>query len=307
MPICIRVWRQPHESMDPACQQGTVQGGGGSVMVWGVCNWRDMGPLIRLDTTLTGDRYVSILSGHLHPFMSIVYSDGLGEFQQDNATPHTSRIATEWLQEHSSDFRHFRWPPKSSDMNIIEHIWDCCSEEISFPSYSYGFMDSPSGFMVSITSSTTSDISRFHSTSCCGIHGVNYLQHYFRHQSIPCHVVLRHFCVLAGALHDIRQVYQFFWFFSVALIVSDIMGLKGCLHLGFHPPFLVFLKYLRKGKYEMTDSSPVWTPDLGDHFGDEVWDLKGAGIFSISLLGEKIRHECARSFHVTSRPAGGTI
>ncbi|GFX34022.1 transposable element Tcb2 transposase [Trichonephila clavipes] len=49
---------------------------------------RDMGPLIRLDTTLTGDRHVSILSDHLSPFMSIVHSDGFGEFQQDNATPH---------------------------------------------------------------------------------------------------------------------------------------------------------------------------------------------------------------------------
>ncbi|GBO11530.1 hypothetical protein AVEN_98563-1 [Araneus ventricosus] len=35
----------------------------------------------------------------------------------------------------------------------------------------------------------------------------------------------------------------------------------------------------------MTDSSHVWTPDPGD----EIWNLKGAGIFSISLLGEKIR------------------
>ncbi|GBL87771.1 hypothetical protein AVEN_81370-1 [Araneus ventricosus] len=46
-----------------------------------------------------------------------------------------------------------------------------------------------------------------------------------------------------------------------------------------------------KGKYEMTDSSPVWTPDLGDKlgdFGDEIWDIKGAGIFSIFPLGEKI-------------------
>ncbi|GBM40574.1 hypothetical protein AVEN_245686-1 [Araneus ventricosus] len=57
----------------------------------------------------------------------------------------------------------------------------------------------------------------------------------------------------------------------------------------------------------MTDSSPVWTPDLGDKLGDEIWDLKDAGIFSISLLGEKIRHECARTFHVTSRPLGETI
>ncbi|GBN59615.1 hypothetical protein AVEN_215079-1 [Araneus ventricosus] len=48
-----------------------------------------------------------------------------------------------------------------------------------------------------------------------------------------------------------------------------------------------------RGKYEMTDSSHVWTPDLGDklgeHLGDEIWDLKGAGIFSISLLAEEIR------------------
>ncbi|GFW81906.1 transposable element Tcb2 transposase [Trichonephila clavipes] len=73
--------------MDPTCQQGTVQAGGGSVMVWGVCSWWDMGPMICLDTTLTSDRYVSIQPHHLHPFVSIVNSDG--EFKKDNATlPH---------------------------------------------------------------------------------------------------------------------------------------------------------------------------------------------------------------------------
>ncbi|GFV25266.1 transposable element Tcb2 transposase [Trichonephila clavipes] len=109
----VWVWRRPYESMDPTCQQGTVQADGGSVIVWGVCSWRDMEPLIRLDTTLIGDRYVSILSNHLHPFMSIVHSDRLGEFQQDNVTSHTSRITTYWLHEHPSEFRHFRCPPKS--------------------------------------------------------------------------------------------------------------------------------------------------------------------------------------------------
>ncbi|GFX91981.1 acetyl-CoA carboxylase [Trichonephila clavipes] len=63
---------------------------------------------------------LSILSD-LH-IMSIVHSNGLREFQQNNATPHTSRIATECLPEHSSEFRRFLWPPKSPDMNIIEHI-----------------------------------------------------------------------------------------------------------------------------------------------------------------------------------------
>ncbi|GBO05493.1 hypothetical protein AVEN_32193-1 [Araneus ventricosus] len=88
-------------------------------MVWDVCSWRDIGPLIRLETTLTGNRYLSILPDHLHSFMSIVHSDRLGQFQQDNAT-----IATKWLQEHSSDFRRFHWPPKSPEMNIIEDIRD---------------------------------------------------------------------------------------------------------------------------------------------------------------------------------------
>ncbi|GFX28986.1 transposable element Tcb2 transposase [Trichonephila clavipes] len=96
----VRVSRKPHEFMDPTCQQGTVQAGGGSMIVRGVYSWRDMGPLIRLDTTLTGVRYVSILSNHLHPFMSIVHSDGLGKFQLDNATPHMSRITIYILQEH---------------------------------------------------------------------------------------------------------------------------------------------------------------------------------------------------------------
>ncbi|GBO22448.1 hypothetical protein AVEN_84715-1, partial [Araneus ventricosus] len=72
---------------------GTIQSGGASVMVWDVCGWRDLGPLIRLETTMTGDRYLSILSDHLHSFMSIVHSDGLRQFQQDNATPHMSTVA----------------------------------------------------------------------------------------------------------------------------------------------------------------------------------------------------------------------
>ncbi|GFS90719.1 transposable element Tcb2 transposase [Trichonephila clavipes] len=62
--------------------------------LWGFSSWRDTGPSIRLDTTPAGDRYVSIQSDHLHPFMSIVHSDGLREFQKDNEALHTSRTAT---------------------------------------------------------------------------------------------------------------------------------------------------------------------------------------------------------------------
>ena len=99
-------------------------------MVWGVCSFRDIGPLILLQMTLIGKRYVTILSDHLQTFMSIVHSGRLGQFEQDNATPHTSRVATEWVQEYSSDFRQFHWPPKSPDMNIIEHVWDALQRAV---------------------------------------------------------------------------------------------------------------------------------------------------------------------------------
>ncbi|GBN50188.1 hypothetical protein AVEN_199538-1 [Araneus ventricosus] len=80
-------------------------------MVWGVCSWRDIGPLIRLATTLTVGRYVKFPSDHLHLFMPFEHSDGFEQLQHDNATTHASRVATVWLQEHFSDFRYFHWPP----------------------------------------------------------------------------------------------------------------------------------------------------------------------------------------------------
>ncbi|GFS70940.1 transposable element Tcb2 transposase [Trichonephila clavipes] len=106
----VRVWRQPHESMDPTCQQGTVQAGGDCLMV----QTNAVGVIWDPDASrYDSDRY------------------------QDNATPHTSRIATEGLQKHSSEFRHFHWPPKSPDMNITEYIWgalQCANQKRSpFP------------------------------------------------------------------------------------------------------------------------------------------------------------------------------
>ncbi|GFX04945.1 uncharacterized protein TNCV_2249281 [Trichonephila clavipes] len=82
----VWVWRQPHESMDPYMN---VQAGGDFVMIWGVCSWRDMGPLIRLDTTMTGERYVSILSDHhtsIHIHCAFRWTWAISEGQCD--TPH---------------------------------------------------------------------------------------------------------------------------------------------------------------------------------------------------------------------------
>ncbi|GFU14370.1 DDE_3 domain-containing protein [Trichonephila clavipes] len=68
--------------------------------------------------TLTGQRYVDdILRPLVGPFLN-----GLpgAIFQQDNARPHTARVAQDFL-------RHFQTlprPARSPDLSPVEHVWD---------------------------------------------------------------------------------------------------------------------------------------------------------------------------------------
>ncbi|GBM91326.1 hypothetical protein AVEN_188615-1 [Araneus ventricosus] len=122
--------------------------------------------------------------------MFILHSDGFGQFQQDNATPHASRVDTKWLQEHSSDFRHFHWPPKSPDMNIIEDIWDAllhAVEKRSPPSRT------PMDLLTTLQGSWCEFPPGYLQTL------VEFLPRRFASLLLVC-----------GARHDIRQVYQFF-------------------------------------------------------------------------------------------------
>jgi hypothetical protein len=43
-------------------------------------------------------------------------------YQQDNATPHRSRIAVECLEGHG--VQTLPWPARSPDLSPIEHAWD---------------------------------------------------------------------------------------------------------------------------------------------------------------------------------------
>ncbi|GFV87849.1 transposable element Tcb2 transposase [Trichonephila clavipes] len=67
--------------------------------------------------TLTGHRYVDdILRPHVGPFLNGVPG---AIFQQDNARPHTARVAQVFLRH----FQTLPWPTRSSDLSPVVHVW----------------------------------------------------------------------------------------------------------------------------------------------------------------------------------------
>ncbi|GFX82868.1 transposable element Tcb2 transposase [Trichonephila clavipes] len=88
------------------------------VMVWGTIAYDSRSTLIVMRATLTGQRYVDdILRPHVGPFLN-----GLpgAIFQQDNARPHTARVAQDFLRH----FQTLPWLARSPDLSPVEHVWD---------------------------------------------------------------------------------------------------------------------------------------------------------------------------------------
>ncbi|GFV85948.1 uncharacterized protein TNCV_203281 [Trichonephila clavipes] len=76
--------------------------------------------------TLTGQRYVDdILRPHVGHFIN-----GLPGtiFQQDNARPHTARVAQDFLRH----FQTLPWPARSPCLAPVEHVGDQLKRQMSF-------------------------------------------------------------------------------------------------------------------------------------------------------------------------------
>ncbi|UYV70330.1 Transposase [Cordylochernes scorpioides] len=114
----VRVWRRRGERSNPAAigERPTVRQRG--IMVWGAIAYDSRSPLLRIQGTMTAQRYVDDV---LRP-VTLTYLQGVPNalYQQDNARPHTARISQQALQ----DVQMLPWPPYSPDLSPIEHVWD---------------------------------------------------------------------------------------------------------------------------------------------------------------------------------------
>ncbi|UYV80733.1 hypothetical protein LAZ67_19001562, partial [Cordylochernes scorpioides] len=114
----VRVWRRRGERSNPAAivERPTVRQRG--IMVWGAIAYDSRSPLLRIQGTMTAQRYVDDV---LRP-VTLPYLQGVPNalYQQDNARPHTARISQQALQ----DVQMLPWLPYSPDLSPIERVWD---------------------------------------------------------------------------------------------------------------------------------------------------------------------------------------
>lgn len=124
------VRRFRNEKFSSSFIQKTVQAGGGSIGVWGCVAGSGIGECKLYSGRMNSVFYLEVLEKTLLPSSTKLIPRGKPwEFVQDGAPCHTAHVIRDWFA--TKNVKKVEWPPRSPDLNPIEHIWSQIDKKLT--------------------------------------------------------------------------------------------------------------------------------------------------------------------------------